>query len=537
MQLKHFLTVSFLLFSATFLIAQDDSGIITGNVSFVTSKTVYVKFKDTDPIQIGDTLHITEGAMLKPCLLVTQKSSTSCVCTSLSGCEFKKDDLVVFKQVNFPNPVKEEEISEEEELSKPAGEKPDSKVKPLYEGRLRGRLSAASYSSLPADGNNKHRTMYRLSFNGDHINNSKFSVESYLNYRQNFIPDAELTGQQTKFFRVYNLAVKYDIDSTLSLTVGRKINNKASSLGAIDGIQGEKFFGKNYAGIIAGFRPDIFDYGFNFDLLEYGAYLGRKTTNKRFYSQTTLGLLEQRNKGQIDRRYAYFQHSSTIGRKLNFFGSFELDLYKKVLEVTSVEPRLTNFYVSGRYRITKRIDLTVSYDSRKRIVYYETLKTEVEQMLDDDIARQGIRARVNVKPLKYVNTGVSYSRRFQIDNQNKSDNINGYVSLSKIPVINGSFSVNFNMNRSRYLESQILSFRHSRSMLNNKLSADLYFRMVNYKYLTSELKFGQQYYGANFTYRITNKLSFSILGEMNAKSSVNDFRVNTKIIKRFDNKR
>ncbi len=250
-----------------------------------------------------------------------------------------------------------------------------------------------------------------------------------------------------------------------------------------------------------------------------------------------MGFLEQRNNGQVDRRYTYFQHSSTIGRDLNLFASFELDLYKKIQEVTSTDPRLTNFYVSARYRLGKRVNFTVSYDSRKRIVFYETLKTTVEQLLDDDIARQGLRFRANVRLFKYINTGVSYSKRFQADQQNKSDNINGYISISRTPLIDGRITVNFNWNTSNYLESKILSFRHTRSMFNNKLSADLYFRYVDYAYLTSEFTFAQQYYGANFSFRITRNLSLSILGEMNARQSENNFRVNTNIIKRFDNRK
>ncbi|KAA3641679.1 MAG: hypothetical protein DWQ02_00165 [Bacteroidetes bacterium] len=540
MNFKRILIVGLLLISTALLFAQDDDGILTGNVSFLTSKNIYVKFKNTDLIEVGDTLHITEGAMLKPCLLVTQKSSTSCVCVSLEGCQVAKEDLVVFKNQSSPEPepvATQDQESEEINLETAPPPEELAEVKPLYQGRMRGRVSAASYSSLPADGDNRHRTMYRASFNGDHINNSRFSVQAYLNYRQNFISPQDDFGQQTKFFRVYNLAVKYDIDTTLALTLGRKINNKTSSLGAIDGLQGEKYFGKTYIGAIAGFRPDIFDFGFNFDLLQYGGYIGRQTNSKKFYSQTTLGLLEQRNKGQIDRRYTYFQHSSTLGRNLNLFASFELDLYKKIQDVITADPRLTNFYVSARYRLGRRVNFTVSYDSRKRIVFYETLKTDVEQLLDDDIARQGVRFRVNGRPFKYINVGASYSKRFQSDQQNKSDNINGYLSISKIPVIDGRFSVNFNWNTSNYLDSKILSFRHTRSMFKNKLSADLYFRMVNYTYLTSELKFNQQYYGANLSFRITRKLSLSILGELNTRDSENNFRVNTKIIKRFDNRK
>ena len=102
----------------------------------------------------------------------------------------------------------------------------------------------------------------------------------------------------------------------------------------------------------------------------------------------------------VDRRYTYFQHSSTIGQKLTIFSSFELDLYNKVNADSMGPIRLTNLYVSLGYQIAKWIDLNVSYDSRKQIIYYETLKTEIERILDNDEARQGIRYRLNLRPVE-----------------------------------------------------------------------------------------------------------------------------------------
>ena len=153
--------------------------------------------------------------------------------------------------------------------------------------------------------------------------------------------------------------------------------------------------------------------------------------------------------------------------------------------------------------------------------------------MDDDEARQGVRARVNVKPHKYITVGASYSKRFQSDQQNKSNNINGFFNLSKVPKIDGRFSVNFNMNTSNYLETQITSLRYSRYVLKKKLNVDMYFRMVNYAYKNSEVRFGQKYYGTNFGYRLSKKWRISLLGEMSSGRGEKNFRVNTKVTNRF----
>ena len=78
----------------------------------------------------------------------------------------------------------------------------------------------------------------------------------------------------------------------------------------------------------------------------------------------------------------------------------------------------------------------------------------------------------------------------------------------------GRLYVNLNRNTSSYMETNILSFRHSRSLIEMKLEADLYYRIVNYMYLTSERLTEQRYYGASLTYRIAKKMTLSVLGRI-----------------------
>ncbi|RMG67600.1 MAG: hypothetical protein D6722_12875 [Bacteroidetes bacterium] len=60
-----------------------------GQVTFVTSRNVYVSFADMGRITAGDTLLLSGG---QPCLLVTNTSSTSAVCVPLGGCAVAKGD-------------------------------------------------------------------------------------------------------------------------------------------------------------------------------------------------------------------------------------------------------------------------------------------------------------------------------------------------------------------------------------------------------------------------------------------------------------
>jgi hypothetical protein len=399
--------------------------------------------------------------------------------------------------------------------------------------KIRGRVSLATNSTLSNERDDRHRIMGRFSIDADHIKDSKFSFNSYINYQQLLNQKDTSSLLRTSFLRVYSLGVRYEATPTLSLTLGRNINSKISSIGAIDGLQLEKFFGNKYVGAIVGFRPDIFDYGFNSNLLQYGGYAGIMTDQDAFYSQTTLGVIQQQNNGEIDRRYAYFQHNSTVLQNLNLFSSLELDLYSKLNQVVSSDIRLTNLYVSARYRFSPKINLMVSYDSRKRILYYETFQTEIERLLDDDIARQGIRGRINIRPFKNILAGGSYSKRFQSDRENKSDNMYAYVTLSKVPAIGGRLSLSYNRNASNYLESNIASIRHSKEYLHGRLNADFYYRFVNYNYTNSLAPLNQHYFGTDLSYYINRKLYFSISGEFTTFDTEKTYRIYAQLSQRF----
>jgi hypothetical protein len=514
------------------VLAQDTNHTLIGKVTFVTSKNAYVKFDNTSVINIGDTL---QAPNKQKCLIVTNKSSNSVVCLKLNDCQISKDDKISYVyEVELKRKVLEsEDIQENIGISfNDSIQAIEKSKKTNYVEKITGRLSAASYSDLSKTRDDNHRLMTRFSLEANHINNSKFSVETYLNYRQNIYPKDTSSTLSKSQLNIFNLALKYDIDSTFSVTLGRKINYKISSLGAIDGLQVEKFFGKSYVGALAGFRPDVFNFSMNTNLLQYGGYVGQLTDNEDFVSQTTLGFAEQKNNNEIDRRFTYFQHSSTIFKKFNLFSTLELDLYNKVNDSVKDNIRVTNLYVSGRYRFNSALNVALSYDSRKRIIYYKTYETDIEQLLDEDIARQGFRARLNIKPFKYVFSGFSYSKRFQSDNQNKSDNIYGYVSLSKLP-IDGRLSFTYNMNTSNYLQSNIASVRYSREFWDSRLSTDIYYRFVNYKYTTNVPDFNQHYLGAYVSYYIDRSFTFSLSGEVSQYENERNYRINAQIIKRF----
>lgn len=511
---------------------------IPGKVSFITTENVYVRFEDTGKIAIGDSLRLSSSGT--KCLIVKSKSTTSCVCAVVEGCTLEKDDNVDFI---FAPETRSTELVAIEVVPAETGERdmlrmtniPEEPPEeaPLFKESMRGSVSLSEYSLLNSDRADRHRVMARFDMDAQHINNSMFSFDTYLNYRYLLNEESSSSLPSTNYLRVYNLSGRMDVSPTLSLTLGRTINPKASSLGAIDGLQAEKQFGATYLGAIVGFRPDFYDYGFNSDLLQYGGYFGLNTDQDDFRSQSTIGFMEQRANGDIDRRYIYLQHYSTLIKYLTLFSSAEMDIFSKVNYTTTNDLRLTNLYISARYRFSRKFSLMLSYDSRKRIIYYETFQSDIERLLDDDLARQGARARVSFRPFKYVYAGASYAKRFQSDQQNKSDNINGYLTFSRLPAIGGRLNLTYNRNTSNYLESNVGGIRYSQDFMDNRMYAELYYRIADYKYGNLMDPFLQHYVGTDISYNITRKLSLSISAEYTTYNNEQNFRFYSNIVERF----
>tara|TARA_R100000541_G_scaffold55859_2_gene64966 strand:- start:1810 stop:2460 length:651 start_codon:yes stop_codon:yes gene_type:complete len=201
--------------------------------------------------------------------------------------------------------------------------------------------------------------------------------------------------------------------------------------------------------------------------------------------------------------------------------------------------RLTNLYLSARYRFSRAVNAMISYDSRKQIIYYQTFLTQIEQFLDDDLARQGLRLRLNVRPSKLIWLGASYSSRFQSDSQNASDNIYGYATLTKIPSVGGRLNISYNTNSSNYLTSNIASIRYSRDVVKGDLNADVYFRNAKYDYENRDETFTQNYFGGGLNWNIARSWQFSINAELSTLDANDEknYRFYTRLTKRFYSKK
>ena len=508
-----------------------------GTVTFVSSKNVYVKFDNTKELNVGDTLLYSLNSNLLPSLVIANKSSSSTVCTPIIERKFQKGDELIAKVIIVPEvPLAEKVLPKEEAIILPNTPviTPEEDDEPAIKQQIRGRISAASYSSL-SNYRNSHRMRYALSFRGNNLSGSKFSTDAYVTFRHTVGKWDEVKNNLSRALKVYSLSASYDFTPSTRLTLGRKINPRLSSVGAIDGAQFEKGLGNFTLGAVAGTRPDYFNYGFNSGLFQYGGYASFTPSKKSSFGHTTLGFMEQTNNSRIDRRFAYFQHSGQLTKQLHLFGSFEVDLYENINNQVNTQPQLTNLYMSLRFRVSRTLRLSASFDTRKNIIYYESYKNFIDQLIEDE-TRQGLRFGFSFRPTKNITWGINAGMRFQKSQNNTSRNINSYVSISKTPWLPVRTTIRASILETDFLNSRVYGIRFSKPLLKKKLNAEVYYRNVNYLYRNSEsgTAVRQHIGGASLSYRLSKKLSWHLFYEGTLDKKNPTFtRINMRIIKRF----
>jgi hypothetical protein len=469
---------------------------VVGKVSFTSSINVYVKFKSTAGISSGDTLFIQSGEQLKPVLKVSNLSSTSCVCTTISDENLPVDHLIIARTI--PQTPKAEAKAAAAKEAEIITEEPTldsivtvSGTESKRKQDISGSLSLVSYSDLSnTEGGNSQRFRYTLSLDAANIGGSRLSAETYISFRHKAGDWAEVQANIFDALKIYSLAFRYDIAKTASVSIGRQINPRLANIGAIDGVQAEYSPGKFSLGAVAGFRPDYADYGFNSQLFQYGGYAAYNTRNGAKSTESSLAFMQQMNGSNTDRRFIYFQHSNSLIKNIYLLGSLEADLYKLENDVPKSTFDLTGFYFSMRYRLSSNFSISGSYDARKNVMYYETYKTFVDRIVETEM-RQGFRLNASCRITKQLLLGISSGYRFLKSDPHPSENINGYLTYTTIPGINMTGTLSGTYLRSAFMTGVIGGANFYRDFAEGKFQAGFGYRYVGYKLPESSMDIKQ----------------------------------------------
>lgn len=519
--------------------AQEQKQLKEGEVSYKSPNNVYVTFESTEGLTEGDTLFMSKNENLVPVLVVKNLSSISCVCDPLPGFDLEVGDRIFGSKSSTGAAAKDvtkgkKEFTDRKDAKREKQERDaGSREKIELYQRIHGRVSVSSFSDFSnTDMENRQRMRYLLSLDADHIGGSRLSFDSYVAFSHRNNEWDEIRDNMYNGLKIYNLNLKYAFNANTKAWLGRKINPKLSSMGAIDGLQFEKGFGSFTAGIVAGSRPDWEDYSFNAKLFQAGAYINHHHKSEEGSMQTTLAFVEQTNKGNTDRRFVYVQHVNMLVKKLYFFGSGEFDLYKQVDGQQESVFNLTNLYLSLRYRMLKKLSVSFSYSARNNIIYYETYKSFVERLLEMETL-QGFILSANYRPFKFVSVGARAGYRDRKSDDNPSKNLYAYMSFSKLPFLGLSANINTILLETSYLKGQVYGARLYRDFMKGKINTSAGYRNVNYTYFNNELETNQHIIEASVSLRTAWQIFLSLNYEATVDEAFTFHRLYVNLTKRF----
>jgi len=266
---------------------------------------------------------------------------------------------------------------------------------------------------------------------------------------------------------------------------------------------------------LVGTRPDYTDYGFNSKLIQFGGYLAYNTKNANTFSESSVAFMQQMNNSKTDRRFLYFQHSNSIIKNLSFFSTLEVDLYKLVIDTINNNEKpqntfnLTGLYLSLNYRLGRILTISGSYDARKNVMYYETYKSFIDRILEDEM-RQGFRVQANSHITKDLILGLQSGYRYLKSDPHPSKNLYGYLSYSQIPGIKMSATLSATYLESGYMNGNIYGLTISRDFLKGKIQTGIGYRYVDYRLPESRTNILQNIGEMNLSWQFTRKMFFSL---------------------------
>jgi len=176
--------------------------------------------------------------------------------------------------------------------------------------------------------------------------------------------------------------------------------------------------------------------------------------------------------------------------------------------------------------------LSLSYSSRQNIIYYETYKNIIDQLLEA-AATQGYMMQVNYRPAKNIAIGANAGYRFSKQDPRPTKNLYTYVTFSSVPWLKASATISATLLETAYLSGSIYSLVLSRDLVPGKLNGGLGYRYADYKFQSTEAPLAQNFAEINLTWRILKKLFCSVNYEGTFEKANTFNRVYINLTQRF----
>ncbi len=513
---------STLLFAFIWQARVQAQNLVTGTVSFQSATNNYVKFASTEGININDTL-IRAGL---PCLVVQAKSSTSCVCTTINDCLPIIGDFVSIIVFRKDEIIKKEESNEKQNADSTLSLRRTIDTIPIIEPiKLIGSIAFSSlFQQTLSSESNRLNLRQTLRFNTSYSafkNGVRLQLNgNYQHYYSNFISTYPKLGR----LNIYQAAFVIPVNSNIKLQVGRSFqSNGLSTLGIFDALRLQINRPKISYETMIGLMPNLQTFGLALHQQIIGVSATHSLHKEHFDYTLGIGSFLQLNKGKYDRLNFAFQGTANIS-KLGLYAAGDFDMNRS-------NSRLNNLFVSANYRITKGLNVFISYDSRQVFILWNTYQQSLIDELLDAAVQQGLRLRIQVKVLPSTHLSVYYTHRFA--SNLVAMQLFGVQLLQQRWFWNkAKFSFSGNLVSYPAWLSIQQTLRFEQQIKNANFS--LYYRsqLFDRKNMT-DTRFNQSTFGVQWTSTLSKSLQFVFSGEYAMQQQQNLIRVYVSAIKKL----
>ncbi len=153
--------------------------------------------------------------------------------------------------------------------------------------------------------------------------------------------------------------------------------------------------------------------------------------------------------------------------------------------------------------------LSIAYDARKNVYYYETFKSLSDSVLENE-TRQGFRARTIIRPINNLIIGLQFGYRYSKTDVKPSRNYGGNISYTMLPLIESSLGFNFNKLVSNYVDGYVYSISLLKSLSAIRSDFSIGFRKTDYSFPNDSPNFDEKAILIDFSTNAFNPFSFSL---------------------------
>ena len=464
----------------------------SGTVTFITAENVYVRFASTTGIESGDTLRTPAG---EPCLVVQQRSSTSCVSVPLGGCAPVEGDAFVARL------RVEEEVADEVvvELERPEVVLEEQEVALPPQLRVKGRLTSSVFATGVDRGGERSvtsaRWSSRLTLRVEHVAVAgrlvDFDVSANLQriYRDASSSTPGWRGRNT----VYQAAASTELGGGVEVAVGRRLARGFSTVGSLDGLHAGWRRGPWELGVVAGFQPNLLTQGVATDRPVFGGLVGRQVRTEGASTDWRLGFLGQTRNGTSDRHFLFGQYRLHLGSAWRFFGSAEWDLYAPA-GYAPTGPRA--LFASAQWNFARGWSAFASADRRAPVLRFATYDDITLQAMSDRPAQNVLRARLSGR------LGTAHRLSLGWSDRRESTRLGSTAQLqytwTELPRLGGRLSY------SAFITAMPLMTSTSQRLAYQRGSVGAHYRMGRSRFEQEGLPIAVQHYaGANVRARFS----------------------------------